>query len=125
MLLVKDLISAKQGKNEDIVNNINDGLIDLRKDINRKETLENKNLKTLADFVWKILDFNQQRQVKESKLLTPKQMNQRLPIALTQVKTGNASENLLNEIRLTIIYFSWQKEDTKKVYNNIMNSIKL
>ena len=125
MLLVKDLISAKQGKNEDIVNNINDGLIDLRKDINRKETLENKNPKTLADFVWKILDFNQQRQVKESKLLTPKQMNQRLPIALTQVKTGNASENLLNEIRLTIIYFSWQKEDTKKVYNNIMNSIKL
>ena len=106
MLLVKDLISAKQGKNEDIVNNINDGLIDLRKDINRNETLENKNPKTLADFVGKILDFNQQRKVKESKLLTPKQMNQRLPIALTQVKTGNASENLLNEIRLTIIYFS-------------------
>ena len=125
MLLVKDLISAKQGKNEDIVNNINDGLIDLRKDINRKETLENKNPKTLADFVGKILDFNQQKKVKESKLLTPKQMNQRLPIALTQVKTGNASENLLNEIRLSIIYFSWQKEDTKKVYNNIMNSIKL
>ena len=106
MLLVKDLISAKQGKNEDIVNNINDGLIDLRKDINRKETLENKNPKTLADFVGKILDFNQQKKVKESKLLTPKQMNQRLPIALTQVKTGNASENLLNEIRLSIIYFS-------------------
>ena len=36
LFLVKDLISAKQDKNEKIVNNINDGLIDLRKDINRK-----------------------------------------------------------------------------------------
>ena len=33
------------------------------------------------------------------KLLRPKQMLQRLPIALTQVKAGNNSENLLNEIR--------------------------
>ena len=33
------------------------------------------------------------------KILTPKQMLQRLPIALAQVKAGNNSENLLNEIR--------------------------
>ena len=38
------------------------------------------------------------------KILTPKQMLQRLPIALVQVKAGNTSENLLNEIR-QIIYF--------------------
>ena len=37
------------------------------------------------------------------KILTPKQMLQRLPIAPTQVKTGNTSENVLNEIR-QIIY---------------------
>ena len=37
------------------------------------------------------------------KILTPKQMLQRLPIALAQVKPGNTSENLLNEIR-KIIY---------------------
>ena len=37
------------------------------------------------------------------KILTPKQMLQRLPIALAQVKTGNNSENLLNQIR-QIIY---------------------
>ena len=35
-------------------------------------------------------------------ILTPKQMLQRLPIALAQVKTGNTSENLLNEIRQII-----------------------
>ena len=33
------------------------------------------------------------------KILTPKQILQRLPIALAQVKTGNTSGNLLNEIR--------------------------
>ena len=37
------------------------------------------------------------------KILTPKQMLQRLPIALVQVKAGNNSENLLNEIR-EIVY---------------------
>ena len=37
------------------------------------------------------------------KILTPKQMLQRLPIALAQVKAGNMSENLLNEIR-QIVY---------------------
>ena len=58
-------------------------------------------------------------------MLTPKQMLQRLPIALAQVKAGNTSENLLNEIR-KIIYSLYQaKEITKKVYNNIMNSVKL
>ena len=37
------------------------------------------------------------------KILTPKQMLQRLPIALAQVKAGNNSESLLNEIR-QIVY---------------------
>ena len=58
------------------------------------------------------------------KILTPKQMLQRLPIALSQVKAGNKSENLLNEIR-QIIYLLYQsKEITKKVYNNLEKSLK-
>ena len=40
------------------------------------------------------------------KILTPKQMIQRLPIALAQVKAGKTSETLLNEIR-QIIYSSY------------------
>ena len=36
----------------------------------------------------------------ELKILTPKQMLQRLPIVLAQVKAGNNSENLLNEISI-------------------------
>ena len=50
-------------------------------------------------------------------------MLQRLSMALAQVKAGNTSEKLLNEIR-QIIYCLYQvKEISKKVYNNIMNSI--
>ena len=56
----------------------------------------------------------------ELKILTPKQMLQKLPIALAQVRAGNNSESLLNEIR-QIVYSLYQI--TKKVYNNIIKSI--
>ena len=52
-------------------------------------------------------------------------MLQRLPIALAQVKAGNTSENLLNEIRQIIYSLYQEKEITKKVYNSIMDSIKV
>ena len=51
-------------------------------------------------------------------------MLQRLPIALAQVKAGNKSGNLLNEVRQIIYFLYWAKEIIKKVYNSIMNSIK-
>ena len=59
------------------------------------------------------------------KILTPKQLFQRLPIALAQVKAGNNSENLLNEIRKIVYYLYQSKDITKKVYDNIIKSIKL
>ena len=59
------------------------------------------------------------------KILTPKQMLQRLPIALAQIQAGNNSQSLLNEIR-QIVYSLYQStETTKKVYNNILKSIKV
>ena len=57
------------------------------------------------------------------KVLTPKQMFQRLPIALAQVKAGNNSESLLNEIRQIVYSLYQSKQITKKVYNNIIKSI--
>ena len=52
------------------------------------------------------------------KILTPKKMLQRLPIALQQVKAGNNSESLLSEIRQIVYSLCQSKEITKKVYNN-------
>ena len=57
------------------------------------------------------------------KILTPKQMLQRLTIALAQVQAGNNSEILLNEIRKIVYSLYQSKEITKKVYNNIIKSI--
>ena len=59
------------------------------------------------------------------KILTFKQMLQRLPIALAQVNSGNNSENLLNEIRQIVYSLYQSKEITKKAHNNIIKSIQL
>ena len=59
----------------------------------------------------------------ELQILTPKQMLQRLPIALAQVKAGNNSESLLNEIRQIVYSLYQSKQITKKVYNSIIKSI--
>ena len=59
------------------------------------------------------------------KILTPNQMLKRLPIALAQVKAGNNSESILNEIRQIFYSLYRSKEITKKVYKNIINSIKV
>ena len=107
LFLFKSLIRDKQAKNEKLVNNINDELIDLRNAIIRKEILENKNPNKIPNIVEKILEFNNQQKDKGIKILTLKQMLQRLPIALAQVNGGNTSE---------IIYFlNRAKEIAKKV----------
>ena len=94
---------------------------------NRREISESKNLKKVVDFVEKILEFNKQQKDEEIKILTPKQMLQRLPIALAQVKAGNTSENLLNEIKQIIYSLYQEKEVTKKSiqqYNELNKFIK-
>ena len=57
------------------------------------------------------------------KILTLKQMIQRLPIVLAQLKAGNNSESILNEIRQTMYFLYQSKEIIKKVFNNIIKSI--
>ena len=94
---------------------------DLRNAVIRKEILEDK----IIDIVKRILNFNNQEKSNGLKIVTPKQMIQRLPIALARVKVGNTSENLLNEIRQIIHSLYQAKNITKKVYNNVMDLIKV
>ena len=80
------------------------------------------------DYIEMLSDANYNAKQNETKgkglkILTPKQMLQRLPIALAQVKAGNNSENLLNEIRQIIYSLYQSKEITKKVYNNLIRSL--
>ena len=63
--------------------------------------------------------------LREKDLKHELKMLQRLSIALAQVKAGNNSESLLNEIR-EIVYSLYQsKQISKKVYNNIIKSINI
>ena len=54
------------------------------------------------------------------KILTPKQMLQIIRKVLAQVKAGNNSENLLNEIRKMVFSLFQSKKITRKVYNSII-----
>ena len=58
------------------------------------------------------------------KILTSNQKLKRLPIGPAQIKSGNNSESLLNEIRQIVYYLYRSKKITKMLYNNIINSIK-
>ena len=72
LFLAKGLIRAMQVKNKQTVNNVNDGLIDLRNAIIRKEIHENENPNNIVDIVEKILGFNKQQKGKGIKISTPK-----------------------------------------------------
>ena len=61
---------------------------------------------------------------KRLKILTSKQMLQRLAIVLAQVKAGNNSENLLSKIRQLFIFCINQKKLLKK-YTITIKSIQI
>ena len=64
----------------------------------KKKEIEKPN--EIVDIVEKILEFNKQNQLGVGlKILTPDQMLSRLPITLAQLKAGNNSQKLTNEIR--------------------------
>ena len=106
---------------------------------NGKQLYAIKNVKNLYDSRQKIIDlFNSYWKIRSEalykskqnetmgkglKILTPKQMLQRLPIALAQVKASYNSENLLNEIKQIVYSLYQSKEITKEVYNNLMKSL--
>ena len=57
------------------------------------------------------------------KKLTPNQMLSRLPTTLAQLKVGNNSGKLKNEIRQLLYSFYHSEKLTKRIYNNLINTI--
>ena len=58
------------------------------------------------------------------KILTNKQMLNRLPILLAQIQAGNNSKSLKNELRQIIYSLYRSKVLTKTVYNNLIKAIR-
>ena len=99
----------KSNNQLNVIKNVKN-LYDLRQKI---IDLLNDNSKTISEAIYN----SKQNETKGKglKILTPKQMLQRLPIALVQVKAGNNSESLLNEIQ-QIVYSPYQSKEITKKY---------
>ena len=98
------------------------------KNLNKFYSSREEVINLFRDFTEMLSDANYSAKQNETKgtrlkILTPKQMLQRLSIALAQVKAGNNSENLLNEIRQIVYSLYQSKQITKKVYNNLIKSL--
>ena len=69
----------------------------------REEEKEIEKPNEITNIVEKVLDFNKQKQKEQGlKIITPNQMLGRLPISLSQLKVGNSSEKLKDEITLLL-----------------------
>ena len=125
MLMYLNKTNDKKKSNE-LVNVINSGLKDLKEEIKKvsEEEKEIKDPESIVESVEEILKFNKQQQSGEGlQILTPNQMLSRLPITLAQLKAGNNSEKLKNEIRQLLYSLYRSKKMTKQVYTNLINYI--
>ena len=78
----------------------------------------------IIDIVERILELNsEKKQGSGLKILTPNQMLSRLPISLAQLKAGNNSEKLKNEIRQLLYSLYRSKNFTKQLYKSLIDII--
>ena len=127
MLWQKKIYEIKyKKKNNKLVNVIKSGLSDLKDKIKEMSEDEKKieQITKILKIVEDILEFNEQNQSgKGLKILTSNQMLSRLPISLAQLKTGNNSENLKNEIRQILYSLYRSKNLTKQFYKSLIDTI--
>ena len=113
-------------RNKDLVNVIKSRLVDLKNEIKKmsEDETEIEKPDEMVDIVEKILELNDQNQEgKGLKILTPDQTLSGLPIFLAQLKVGNDSEKLKNEIRQLSYSLYRSKKLSKGIYNNLINTI--
>ena len=116
-----------QRKKMNQLNLINSGLKDLKEEINKMSEQERKIEKPdkIVEIVEKIFKFNEQNQPEEQgiKILTPKQMLNRLTTALAQLQARNNSSKLKNEIRQLLYSLYRSKKMTEQVYKSLIGII--
>ena len=109
--------------NNELVNMINSGLKDFikfNKEISEEEKMTEK-IDKITKIVKKIYKFNRRIQKGQGiKIITPNQMLSRLPITLAQLKAGNNSEKLKNEIRQLLYSLYRSKNMTQQLHNNLI-----
>ena len=126
-VLAKKLYETKdKKKNNDLVELIKIRWSNLKDEIGKMSEDEKKIEKPdkILKIVEEILEFNKQNQSgKGLKILTPNQMLSRLPITLAQLKAGNNSEKLKNEIRQLLYSLCRSKKLKKQLYKSLIDII--
>ena len=90
----------------------------------KNNTRKSRNRNNMVEIVELILKFNQLEQEGSGlKILTPNQVLSRLLISLAQLKAGNKSEKLKNEIRQILYSLFRSKKVTKNVYKSLVDII--
>ena len=116
-----------RNENNNLVNMINSGLRDLKneiEDMNNEIEIEIEEPDKRVDIVKKILEFNDQNQKGQGlKMLPPDQMLTKLPITLAQLKAGNNSKKLENEIRQLMYSLYRSKKVTRKKSIKILSTL--
>ena len=125
--MYKKLSKTKEAVNEVRVDSIKEVLYKLQRIINdapKDNAFKIEENEKIMDIVERILYSNQLNQAwKDLKILTPSQMLSRLPISLAQLKAGNNSEKLKNEIRQLLYSLYRSKKLTKNVYKSLVDII--
>ena len=96
----------------------------LKRWVKKKKKIEQPD--RILEIIKKIIDFNieiQKQQGRGLKILTPDQMLCRLRISLAQLKAGNNSEKLKNEIRQLLYTLYRSKKLTKQLYKSLVDII--
>ena len=127
--LVKKLYETKdKKKNNDLVELIKIRWSNLKDEIEKMSQDEKETEKPdkILEIVEEILIFNRENRKQQGlglKILTPNQMLSRLPITLAQLKAGNNSEKLKNEIRQLLYSLYRSKKLTKQLYKSLIDII--
>ena len=127
--MAKKLYETKnKNKNNELVEEIKNRWNNLKDEI-KKMSEDEKEIEQpdkILKIVEEVLDFNKKirkQQGQGLKILTPNQMLSRLPITLAQLKAGNNSEKLKNEIRQLLYSLCRSKKLTKQLYKNLIDII--
>ena len=125
--MYKELSKTKYTETEVRVDLIKEVLNKMKKvieNVPKDDVLKIEENEKIIDIVERILELNKKTQSGQGlKILTPNQMLSRLPITLAQLKAGNNSEKLKNEIRQLLYSLYRSKKLTKQLHKSLIDVI--
>ena len=125
--MIEKLKNESDEKNKNMVESINKNLTkpkNIVKNAPKDEVFKVEENKKIIYIVERILELNSEKQFGIGlKILTPDQMLIRLPITLAQLKAGNNSKKLKNEIRQLLYSLYRSKKLAKQLYKSLIDII--